>query len=565
MAIQHDSAMAQMAKGFLSLPLMRQLALWFGVTASIAIAVYAAQWSVAPHYLPLYTALEPKEIGQVTEALDQAAVHYQFHPGSGGILVPAEKVHEVRMRLSALGLPKSGPVGFEIMDENQGFMGSHFAEFIRYRRALEGELSRTLSNLSFVRSARVHLGLAKESSFIKKQVVSGASVVLDIAGRKTPDDTQIMGIVHLVASSVPGLSKEAVSVVDQHGTLLSAKVQETLGGGVDVFRYTQQIEQAYTKRIQAVLAPMVGADGVHAEVTADLDFSAVDELHERFDPQNVVVRSENVLTERKGKKGEAGIPGALSNQPFFLRNQVAQGTADMPHTNHVRDQSTRNFEVDKSVKHVKHPAGRLLRLSVAVVVDDKNLSLSDAQLAKIEAVVKHAIGYQAARGDTVHVTHAAFTEKLQQENFSAMPFYEHPSMMVLLKIVVVGLLGLSAIFMIFKPLFIRLMQLSKQEEALPRATPEAVDPSLKNQAMLRAARPQDVARIMQKEHPQIQAMILSYLTPEQSAAVMHGMPEDVRVDLMVRLATLSSITPEALNALDNMLQQQLSGHGDALQ
>lgn len=567
MTKDYHGIIEKVAKGFLSLPVMRQIGLWFGLAASIAIGIYGAQWSVAPHYLPLYTALEPKEMGQITEALDQAQVRYQLHPGSGGILVPAEKVHETRMRLSAKGLPRSGSVGLEIMDENKGFIGSHFSEFIRYRRGLEGELSRTLSNLVLIRSARVHLGLAKESSFIKKKNISSASVVLDVVGGKVLDEDQVMGIVHLVASSVPGLSKEAVSVVDQNGTLLSARVKEALTGGVDALRYTQQVEQAYIKRIQAVLAPIVGEQGVRAEVTADLNFSAVDEMQERFDPRNVVVRSENILIEKKGKKGESGIPGAMSNQPFFLKKQEPQDLTDTPQLNHLRDQSTRNFEVDKSVVHVKHQAGRLSRLSVAVVIDDKNIIASTLDLATIEALVKHAVGYQAERGDTVSVIHAPFVPVLSPDALLDTPFYEHPNVLALLKPLVVGVIGVLAILLIFKPLFARLLRLSAHEQAVSKKIPEETaqtDPFLKNQTILRKTDPTDIARLMQKEHPQIQAMILSYLTPEQSAAVMLGMSEEMRVDLMVRLATLSSITPEALNALSSVLQEQLSGHSDAV-
>jgi flagellar M-ring protein FliF len=277
-----------------------------------------------------------------------------------------------------------------------------------------------------------------------------------------------------------------------------------------------------------------------------------------------VVRSENILTERKAKKGESGVPGALSNQPFFLQKSEREEGHNTHQPNHLRDQSTRNFEVDKSVKHVKHQAGRLSRLSVAVVINDKKPSLSDVDLAKIESLVKHAVGYQAARGDTVSVTHTAFVSKSPQDITSTEPFYEHPNFMAFLRLLVVGILGILAILLVFKPLFARLLHLSDQEQERLKKMPETIDPALKNETMLRSTDPKIIAGLVQKEHPQIQAIILSYLTPEQSAAVMAQIPEDLRVDLMVRLATLSSITPEALKVLNKMLQEQLSGHSDVV-
>jgi flagellar M-ring protein FliF len=563
LATDYYGAIEKIAKGFLHLPLMRQVGLWFGLAASVAIGIYAVRWSVAPHYLPLYTALEPKEIGQITEALDKVQLQYQFHPGSGGILVPAEKVHETRMRLSALGLPKKGPVGFEIMDENKAFMESHFSEFIRYRRGLEGELSRTLSHLSFVRNARVHLGLTKESSFIKKKNISSASVVLDIVGGKTLNPDQIRGIVHLVSSSVPGLSKEAVSVVDQNGTLLSASIKESLIGSIDTLRHRQQVEKLYVNRIQALLAPIVGEQGVRAEVTADLDFSSMDEMQERFDPGHVVVRSENILTERKGKKEESGIPGAYSNQPSFIKKQETAEAKEMPQQNHFRDQSTRNFEVDKSVIHLKHPAGRVSRLSVAVVIDDKNIEGigGDLTVEKIESLVKHAVGFQAERGDTLSVVYTPFISKNTQEDIvEKIPFYENPMTILLLKPLIVVALGIWAILMVFKPVFIRLTRLSTQEQSVSSAKTEEAAMFEKNQALLRKRQAADILPILENEHPQVQAMILSYLTTEQSAALMLQLPEEVRLDLMARLANLSSITPEAQKAFSIMIERALCGN-----
>ncbi|MEY3182664.1 MAG: hypothetical protein RLZ35_649 [Pseudomonadota bacterium] len=556
-----------LVKQFLRLSVMRQMGVWLGFIISLALSVYGIHWALSPDYLPLYTALEPKEIGRVTEALDRAEVRYQFHAGSGGILVPADKIHELRMKLATLGLPKSGPIGLERMDEPLSFMSSHFAEFVRYQRGLEGELSRTLSTLTGIRNATVHLGLTKEASFLKKQSISTASVVLEIVGGKVLTREQVEGIVQLVASSVPGLSKSSVCVVDQHGTLLSGREGDAFVSGLDSLHYTQKIEESYVKRIEHVLFPILGKNAIRAQVTADIDFTAIDQVKEQFDPNSSVIRSENILTERKAKKTfSEGTPGAFSNQALFINNDALLTPASKAPANHLRDQSTRNFEVDKSITHIKRKAGRLSRLSVAVVVDDKQVydaqgnqrkvPLTEVDLEKIETLVKHAVGFQADRGDMVSVTHATFSVTPIAAPISVSPVYDHPLFRVFLKVCAISLLGIVAIRLILKPLILQLIFLKKKEETAVTNTVQEKEVPLLQRISL-----DNLLALLAHEHPQVQASILSYLTPQQGAAILKTMSEEIRMDVMMRLATLSPPAPEALEALNAMLKEKLSSEG----
>lgn len=487
-----EKLISEAAGGFLNLPWVRQIGLLVGLSASIAFGFYFVLWSQTPNYLPLYASLEPKEISQVVDALEHENIDYKYDAGQGGVLVPVAKVPEVRMRLASLGLPKNAVVGLEVMDENQGFTGSQFAEFVRYRRGLEGELSRTISSLESIRNARVHLGLTKESSFIKKKSISSASVMVDVYGGRELTSSQIMGIVHLVASSVPGLVKENVTVVDHSGKLLSSSAQGNMTAALDQFNYTRQLEQVYSKRIQDLLTPILGMDRVRAEVTADVDFTAKEETQEHFDPERQIVRSESTVVERKEKKeGVGGIPGSLSNQPPTagkLSNNAAASTTDkkvaandasgFPETSpdNLRGQSVRNFEMDKAVTYVKHNLGKLTRLSVAVVVDDKVLydkkgrekknPLTEEEMTRIKDLVKDAVGYQKSRGDTVSVINTSFAQMPPMTEIPAKPFYENPLVMQLLKQGFVGVVIILLVVMVFKPIFMTLVTVKREQGKL---------------------------------------------------------------------------------------------------
>ncbi|MCK4707724.1 MAG: flagellar M-ring protein FliF, partial [Gammaproteobacteria bacterium] len=262
------------AQGFNSLPALRQLGLMIGLAVSVALGVTVALWSQTPNYSMLYGDLSAKDLLMVTKSLDSAGIDYKIEPGGGGILVPADELHDARMNLASTSLSPGNVIGFELLDKNQGLGSNSFLLKARYQRALEGELAQSIGRLNVVSSARVHLAIPKQSAFVRKSSKAAASVVLKLAAGWTIDDAQTAAIVNIVASSVPGLDAERVTVVDDKGRLLSSK-----GSRADMllsstqFDYTRKLEERYVKRILDIISPMTGDEGVRAQVVADIDFT----------------------------------------------------------------------------------------------------------------------------------------------------------------------------------------------------------------------------------------------------------------------------------------------------
>ncbi len=379
-----------------------KLPLIVGAAALVAAAAAFMLWSRAPDYKVLYTNVSDRDGGAIIASLAQMNVPYKFAEGGGAILVAGDKVHEVRLKLAAQGLPKGGGVGFELMD-NQKFGTSQFPEQINYQRGLEGELARSIQSLGTVESARVHLALPKPSLFVRDQKKPSASVLLSLHRGRSIDEGQVSAIVHLVSSSVPELDAKSVTVVDQRGNLLSAANAGARGLDVSQLKYAQEIEQGYIRRIEAILQPIVGASNVRAQVAADIDFSVVERTDEKYspnqDPRNAAIRSQQSSeSSQHGGTPPGGVPGALSNQPPV--NPSAPITAPRPPAApgapgtaaaapaaastttatstapgapaSLRKDVTTNYELDRTIRHVQQGAGAIKRLSVAVVVNNRD-------------------------------------------------------------------------------------------------------------------------------------------------------------------------------------------------
>jgi len=386
----------------------------------------------------LYASLSDKDGGAVVTALGQLNVPHKFSESGGALLVPADKVHEVRLRLASQGLPKGGTVGFELM-ENQKFGTTQFQERLNFQRGLEGELARSIMALSAVQSARVHLALPQQTAFLREQHKPSASVLLSLYPGGSLDRGQIAGIVHLVASSVPELNTRAVSVVDQTGTLLS-QLPGDLPNGLDApqLQHVRQTEQSLSSRILAIIEPIVGQGNVKAQVTADIDFTQSESTAELYGPNQggaqAAVRSQQ-LSEAPGGPGGpqgAGVPGALSNQPPASQpatiNGAPQQLTGAPPAggaaNGVKRDAVTNYEVDKTVRVVRSATGNIRRLNAAVVVNHASAldadgkpthkALSPAQMEQINALVREAIGFNKDRGDSVNVVNAPFSAPLAQ-------------------------------------------------------------------------------------------------------------------------------------------------------
>jgi flagellar M-ring protein FliF len=487
----------QASAGLLSqrLPLVASLRgnprLPLAIAAAIAIALLAALWlwSRAPDYKVLYSNLTDRDGGAIITALQQMNVPYKFADAGGAILVPSDQVPEVRLRLASQGLPKSGSVGFELMD-NQKFGISQFAEQVNYQRALEGELERTIESISAVHSARVHLAIPKPTVFVRDRETPSASVLVNLYPGRVLDDGQVGAITRMVASGVPDMPVKSVTIVDQDGNLLT---QPANGNGLDAtqLKYVQQVEHNAQRRIDAILAPLFGAGNVHSQVSADVDFSRVESTAESYapngTPQNAAVRSQQTSESTEtGQSASGGVPGALSNQPpqpasapVVASTNGASGAAATTPVSQRHDQTT-NYEVDRTVRHIETPTGNVKRMSVAVVVN--YLKKVDAkgrvtqqplpadQLAQVEQLVKEAMGYDAKRGDSVNVVNRAFSDP--NADVPAVPWYQQRDLIELAKQAGKYLLfGLAALFVYFK--FVK--PLMKRHE--PPAA-EAAEPAL---------------------------------------------------------------------------------------
>ena len=475
-----------------ALPLRTRIALG-AATAVLALAIAGSvamgrqtEWRV------LYANLGDKEGGQVIAALTQLNVPHRFTDGGGAIMVPAQQVHETRLRLASQGLPKGGTVGYELM-ENQKFGTTQFQERLNFQRGLEGELARSIMALSAVQSARVHLALPQPTAFLREQHKPSASVLLALHGGRTLDRAQISGIVHLVASSVADLHPRAVSVVDETGTLLSQPPGES-PNGLDAaqLQHVRQTEQGLAARVVSIIEPIVGPGNVKAQVTADVDFTQSESTAETYAPNQgqapAAVRSQH-LSENAGAAPQpaAGVPGALSNQPPGTAPSTVNGPAPALSAGGAaaagatskRDAVT-NYEVDKTVKVVRNASGTVRRLSAAVVVnhagvtgpDGKTVAkpLSAEQMAQIDALAREAIGFRKERGDSLNVVNAPFrAAELPEEE--PLPPWMQPQVRALARElapwIAMPLVALIVVFGLVRPAL----------RQARRAEPEAVAPA----------------------------------------------------------------------------------------
>ncbi|MBI4937491.1 MAG: flagellar M-ring protein FliF [Nitrosomonadales bacterium] len=429
------------------------------VAAATTVSLLAGlwMWGQTPDYRVLYGNLSDRDGGAVIESLQQMNVPYKFAEGGGALLVPANQVHEVRLRLASQGLPKGSVAGFELM-ENQKFGTSQFLEQVNYQRALEGELARSMQTLAAVQGARIHLAIPKPSVFAKEQQKPSASVVLSLYPGRMLDSGQINGIVHLISSSIPDMPAKNVTVVDQSGSLLSS-ARETGAEPLDAsqLKYVQQVERDYIRRIEAIITPLVGTSNVRAQVTADIDFAQTEQTAEIFkpnqDPKDTSVRSQQKLEALNGGGQNAGgVPGALSNQPPVPATAPIVSPAEPPASlsgtppaSNLRRESTINYEVDRTIRYTKSPVGTIKRLSVAVVVNNRMVTdkngktsskpLSEAEKTQVTALVKEAMGFDANRGDTLNVLNSPFNVE-KEEPVAEVPLWKQPEYIALAKEIV---------------------------------------------------------------------------------------------------------------------------------
>lgn len=482
----------RLAERFTALPPRRKAMLAGGVAAMLALIIASVIWSTRPEYRVLFSNLSDKDGGAIVAQLSKMNVPYRFSEGGSAVLVPADQVHDVRLKLAQAGLPKGSSVGFELMDSAR-FGTTQFQERLNFQRGLEGELVRSITALSAVEAARVHLAIPNQNGFFRDQQKPSASVLLTLHPGQTLDRAQIAGIIHLVSSSVPEMSPRAVSVLDQTGTLLSESQD---GNGptnmldANQLQHVGRVEQMYVKRILDILEPIVGRDNLRAQVSADIDFSQTELTSEEFKPnqggQPATVRSAQTSESGNGAGGAGavvgGVPGAASNQPVAGASAPINGTAQnlQPMGGGSgagaaagRREAVTNYEVDKTVRVVRAATGTVRRLAVAVVVNHRSSTdkkgqpvsqpLSQEELDKLTALVQESVGFVKDRGDTVKVVNAPF--RPVQVDTSELPVWKQPQVLEMVRTLAVPLalvaLGMAVVFGVIRPV---LRDMRKAEE-----------------------------------------------------------------------------------------------------
>ncbi|RPI47787.1 MAG: flagellar basal body M-ring protein FliF [Betaproteobacteria bacterium] len=452
-------ALAEHLAGLTQAPLQQKIGYLITLAALIAVLGGMWMWSKSPDYRVLFANLNDRDGGAVVAALAQMNVAFRFSEVGGAIMVPAHQLHEVRMKLAAQDLPRGGAAGgdgFRTLD-NQKFGTSNFVEQINYQRALETELARSIQTLANVQAARVHLALNRPSVFVREAQKPSASVVLQLASGRSLEPGQVNAIVNLVSSSVPDLPARNVSVVDQTGTLLSSSGATANGLDPTQLKYKRDLEQDLVRRVETLVSALVGPGNVRAQVTAELDFSKVERVDEKYEPngqpENAAVRSSNISESVQTGSGAngGGVPGAASNQPpqvatapisapagtqapqvATTQPMAAQGTVNQ------QKNATTNYEVNKNLVYSVQQVGTLRRLSLAVVVNNRtgtdsegtvtSKALTDEEKQQITQLIKSAVGFDDKRGDSLNLLNAAFTQPSPQP-IEETPMWKNPELL----------------------------------------------------------------------------------------------------------------------------------------
>ncbi|WP_348645859.1 flagellar basal-body MS-ring/collar protein FliF [Legionella maioricensis] len=487
-----DNASTAAAK-FASLSIPRQIGLLFGLAASVAIGLAVVLWSRDPSYVPLYSQMNARDSADVVAVLERSGIEFKIDKNNGILMVPADSLQRARLKLAAEGLPRESNGSEEVFGGAGTFNTSQFMENARYKQALEAELARTISKFNDIKSARVHLAIPRESAFVRDAHEPSASVFIDVYSGVELKKHTIAAIINLVASSIPNLSASRVTVVDQDGQLLNEGGGQTLFSDTERFLdYRQTLEHQYAQKIQDILTPMLGYGRVRAKVSADIDFTSYEQTQEMFNPELPSLRSEQTMEEKRNASNNAsGVPGSLTNTPqpnpsLGAKNippkngaqknaPQQQTTSDQSTAQDVRTQSTKNFELDKTVSHTKNQPGTIKRLSVAVLVDNRAVMndktkkmekkpLTAKEIDQLKALVSDAIGLDAKRGDSLNIINSSFIKPDPIEPLPAERFWQKDSFWSIIKQIGGALFVLAMIFGVLRPMLKTLASNKKEEQ-----------------------------------------------------------------------------------------------------
>lgn len=453
--------------------MVSKLLLALGIAITIALMSGFWIWSQKPDYKVLFSSFTDKDGGAIVAALEQMNVPYRFTEGGTALMVPADQVHQVRLKIASMGLPKGGNVGFELL-ENQKFGVSQFVEQVNFQRGLEGELEKSIQVIDAVENARVHLAIPKNTVFVREKEKPTASVILNLRAGRSLDEKQVQAIVHLVASSVPDLPVSNVSVIDQVGHLLSeAGVKNSKTLDSNQLKYVEDIQRSIINRVESIIGPLVGAENVHAQATAEIDFSTIEQADETYKPN----QKPDIATVRSMQSSEmssatpggsaSGVPGALTNQPQApvsapITTPPSAGgltVSNASSPSNSEKNTTTNYEVDKSVKYSEQSMGGIKRLTVAVIINNKEVvdksgkkiivPLTEAEKLQITDIAKDAMGFKKDRGDSISVVNSSFVTA-KPEVINETPVWKDPQNISMALNGLKMLFGVIVLFLIYK-------------------------------------------------------------------------------------------------------------------
>ncbi|MCL5062579.1 MAG: flagellar basal-body MS-ring/collar protein FliF [Nitrospiraceae bacterium] len=431
-------------------PLKRKLSLVFVILLSFALMAGIMLWSQRIDYQVLYSNLSQEDAGQVIAKLKEMKIPYNVE---GNIIyVPSNRVYELRLELAAQGIPQGGGVGFEIFDKTQIGV-TEFVQRLNYIRAIQGELTRTIRQLSEVEQARVHIAIPEKTIFTEKEDKPTASVVLKLKPGRVLNQGQIGGIVHLVSSSIEGMQPQNVTVIDNMGNLLSKPSDMDAIADSKHLEYQKSVDKDYEGKLQSMLEGITGRGKAIVRVATKIDFTQVERTEEKFDPDTIAVKSEQRTQEKSTGATTGGIPGVLSNQP----GQQPATTVSSPSSQ--KQSESINYEVSRSVSKIIQPRGDVKSISVAVLVDgtykkEKGkkvyLPRTEDDMKKYKEIIMAAIGYNKERGDQVIVENVPFEAAIEELPPEKIDFIKLA--MSLLKYIIPIIVILLLILFVIKPI-----------------------------------------------------------------------------------------------------------------
>lgn len=447
------------ALAFFQIPAVRQIFFIVGMAISIALGITLYISIQEPTYQPLDFQITSQNMGSVVETLEKSGIQYKFNTLNNIVYVPVEDVQKAKMKLTSAGVQHDDGMSYSFLNDQSGFGTSQFLENMRYLRALESDLAKTISSIEGISAAQVHIAIPQNNTFADQDDKVTASIVVTMAPGLESDKEKIRSIIQIVASSVPMLDPKNVTITDQYGHLLTNALDSSSLFSTEQLNYQKDVQNYYEKRIESMISPMLGQSNMSVKVYANLDFTQQEEAKEEFDP-NKVERSEQISSQENGSSA-SGTPGALSNTP--PEDTGAAPTAGGTSSSNTSSQTVRNYEVGKSVSYTKSNAGKIKSLSVAVVVDNdviidpkthetKSVPVSKEKIDKITDLVKATIGYDKDRGDQVTVVNSPFVPLPAQPVTNNNHFWEQVWFFEWIKRVIGIVFGFGVLIFIYRNL-----------------------------------------------------------------------------------------------------------------